>query len=74
MGATTVGVALALGGAFTAHATSTAPAAPAVSGSEQPGASSETDVPADAKPAQTAPSCPGGADVCDTVEITAPAK
>ncbi|MFJ8148720.1 hypothetical protein ACIQ6R_27240 [Streptomyces sp. NPDC096048] len=72
-----VGAALALGGAFTAHAASATTDAPSdtqkaheasplapnstgkhakpyVSGSETPGESSETDVPADAQPAQPA--------------------
>lgn len=87
LGVSAVGAALALGGAFTAHAASATADAPSgtqkahkvspltststgkhakpyVSGSETPGESSETDVPADAQPAQPAqppaqPSVPG---------------
>ncbi|MFI7504594.1 hypothetical protein ACIBVL_40185 [Streptomyces sp. NPDC049687] len=48
-------------------------AKPYVSGSEAPGESSETDVPADAKPAQPAAPCPGGLDACETVYVATPA-
>jgi hypothetical protein len=89
-----VGTALALGGAFTAHAapaSSDAPteaqkaqaaspvtststgkhAKPYVSGSETPAPSSETDVPADAKPAQ--PYVPGSeTDVPDDAKPAQP--
>ena len=82
LGLSVVGATLALGAAATAQATSSAPAEPQkaqttyTSGSQTPGESSETDVPADAKPAQTSPPCPGGLDVCeaDAVHVTPPAR
>ncbi|MFC8349749.1 hypothetical protein [Streptomyces sp. NPDC057280] len=77
-----MGATLALGAAASAQATASAPAEPQkahvthTSGAQTLDESSETDVPADAKPAQTAPPCPGGLDVCDAdaVPVTAPAR
>lgn len=102
LGVSAVGAALALGGAFTAHAASTVADAPAdtqkahkvspltststgkhakpyVSGSETPGESSETDVPADAQPAQPAqppaqPSVPGESSETDVPANAQPAQ
>lgn len=82
LGLSVVGATLALGAAASAQATSNAPAEPQkahvthTSGSQTLDKSSETDVPTDAKPAQTAPPCPGGADVCDAdaVHVTTPAQ
>ncbi|MFF4121769.1 hypothetical protein [Streptomyces sp. NPDC001714] len=82
LGLSVVGATLALGAAATAHATASAPVEPQkehatyTSGAQTPGESSETDVPADAKPAQTAPPCPGGLDACDAdaVHVTTPAR
>jgi len=82
LGLSVVGATLALGAAASAQATASAPAEPQkahvthTSGAQTLDESSETDVPADAKPAQTAPPCPGGLDVCDAdaVPVTAPAR
>ncbi|MFF7763946.1 hypothetical protein [Streptomyces griseorubiginosus] len=67
LGISAAGVALALGGVFTAQAAS---ASAETSGPQTHEHSTETDVPPDAKPAQTAAPCPGGAPVCAVASAT----